>query len=149
MFTIQSGTKFVKVRYYSNPKDIFDVSISGQPNIYRTQKAAEQDLQRLSAWIDRKIAWTEQQIAATEVAIASAEAELAKQEAKLETLLDLPYRKVVKQVDSAKAAILRGQSAIACRKPSLRGYRADLARYTKLKSADAAVVCLQQMAVAA
>lgn len=149
MFTIQAGTKFVKVRYFIDPNDIFDVSISGQPNIYKTQRAAEQDLQRLSAWIDRKISWTEQQIADTERSIARAEAELVKQEAKLESLLDLPYRKVVKQVDSAKAAILRGQSAIACRKPSLRSYRADLSRYSKLKSAGASVVSLQQMAVAA
>lgn len=149
MFTIQAGTKFVRVRYYIDPNDIFDVSISGQPNIYRTQQAAKQDLQRLGTWIDSKIQWAEQQIASTEAAIARMEAEVVKQEAKLESLLDLPYREVVKRVDNARQVIERSQSAIASHKPSLRSYRADLSRYSKLKSAGAAIVNLQQVAVAA
>jgi len=74
---------------------------------------------------------------------------VVKQEAKLESLLDLPYREVFKRVDNARRAIEREKSAIACRKPSIRSYRADLARYSKLKSAGAAVVNLQQVAVAA
>ena len=147
MFTIQAGSKFVRVRYYIDPNEIFDFSISGQPNIYRTQKAAEQDLQRLNTWIDSRIQWTEQQIADTERSIARAEAELVKQEAKLESLLDLPYREVFKRVDNARRAIERSQSAISGRRPSIRSYRADLARYNKIKSAGSAVVSLQQSAV--
>ena len=148
MFTIQAGTKFVRVRYFIDPNEIFNVSISDQPNIYRTQQAAKQDLQRLDTWLDEKIQWAEQQIASTEAAIARAEAEVVKQEAKLESLLDLPYRQVVKQVDSAKRNIERERSSIDSHKPSLRSYRADLARYSKLKSAGAAVVSLQQTVVA-
>ena len=149
MFTIQAGTKFVRVRYFIDPNEIFNVSISDQPNIYRTQKAAEQDLQRLDTWLGEKIQWAEQTIASTEAAIARAEAELVKQEAKLESLMDLPYRQVVKRIDSAKQSIEREKSAIAGHKPSLRSWRADLSRYSKLKSAGAAVVNLQQVAVAA
>ena len=149
MFTIQAGTKFVRVRYYIDPNEIFNVSFSDQPNIYKTQRAAEQDLQRLDTWIDSKIQWAEQQIASTEAAIARAEAEVVKQEAKLESLLDLPYREVFKRVDNARQVIERSKSAIASHKPSLRSWRADFARYSKLKSAGAAVVNLQQAAVAA
>lgn len=149
MFTIQAGTKFVRVRYYIDPNEIFDVAISGQPNIYRTQQAAKQDLRRLDTWLDEKIQWAEQQIASTESAIARMEAQVVKQEAKLESLLDLPYREVFKRVDNAQQVIERSKSAIASHKPSLRSWRADLARYSKLKSAGASVASLQQTAVAA
>lgn len=148
MFTIQTGSKFVRVRYYSDPNKIFDVSISSQPNIYRTQKAAEQDLQRMSAWVTGQITWAKQRIADTERAIARAEAAVVKHEARLETLLDLPYRQVVKQVDSVKRSIERERSTIDSHKPSLRSYRADLARYTRMQATGAAVVTLQQTVVA-
>ena len=144
MYTIQTGSKFLKVEYYIKPDEVFNIKVSDTPKIYKTKAAAQTDLTRAADWLARQIDWAEKCIRDTEAEVVKNRKVVERLQAKLAGLLDLPFREVERQVATVRKSIARAESDIGCHNPSIRSFRQDLARYTKIRAAGAAVVGLLQ-----
>lgn len=144
MYAIQAGSKFIKVQYYIDPDKVYNVVVSENPNIYKSRVIADRDFQRMTEWLDRQIANAEKNIAGNTAAIAAADKEIDRLKVKFETMLDMPFREVEKQVDQTRRAISKNRGDIDSLNMSLRSYKQDLARYNRIKAAQPAVVLLQQ-----
>ncbi len=144
MYAIQSGSKFIKVDYYVDPNEVWNVVVTATPKTYKSRVVAERELQRMNEWLDHRIARAEEVIEGTEAFVAKNKKEVIRLEAKLEGLLDLPFREVEKKVEQVRKAIAKAGSEVGSSTPSIRSYKQDLARYQRIKSASAAVVLIRQ-----
>ena len=128
MYAIQNGSKFVKVsNYYAS------FSLTATPKTYKTRDAAKADLEKVSAQLERDIAHAQTVIENTAKSIEKARHDMVKLHAKLESLMDLPYRKVYGRVETTKRALERAEGIVRGETASLRSFRQDLARYERIR----------------
>jgi peptidoglycan hydrolase CwlO-like protein len=146
MHTIQFGDKFLRVNYYSNPNKVWSLTISNQPKIYESRQAADKDFQRMQTYLEESIISANNAIISAESAIHRCEREIERLNKKIAGLADLPYKDVHNNIRLAESKIKFYQNELATHKPTIRSYRSDLNRYTKLKASGAVVVNLQQKA---
>ena len=144
MYTIQTGSKFLKVEYYIKPDEVFTIKVSDTPKIYKTRASAQTDLTRAVDWLAKKIDWAEKSIRDAEAKVVKNRMVVESLQAKLAGLLDLPFRDVEQQVATVRKSIARAESNIDYHNPSIRSFRQDLARYNRIRTAGASVVGLQQ-----
>ena len=144
MFTIQTGSKFLKVEYYIKPDEVFNIKVSDTPKIYKTRASAQTDLTRAVDWLAKKIDSAEKSIRDAEAKVVKNRKVVESLQANLAGLLDLPFRDVEQQVATVRKSIARAESNIDYHNLSIRSFRQDLARYNRIRTAGASVVGLQQ-----
>lgn len=146
MYAIQSGNKFINVRYFCDPNEIFEFVVSASPKTYRSRTEADRDLQNMVGHLDQKIAWTTSSIKAAQRNKSRHIKEADRARALIQELEVRPYKEVHTQIESAKKRLARAETEAEYSLWS--DSQRDLARYERIKQAGLRVVKLQQTVVA-
>ena len=145
MYAIQSGNKFINVRYFCDPNEIFEFVVSAKPTTYRSRAEVDRDLNNMVGHLDHKIQHTKGAIADAKKAKTRYLREAERARALIQELEVRPYKEVHTQIESAKKRLDRAESEA---KYSIwADWERDLARYERIKQAGLRVVKLQQTVV--
>jgi hypothetical protein len=143
MYAIKSGTKFVKARFYLDPNEVFDFSISDEPKTYKTRAEAERVMKLVLDKIARSIRFYTEQIDSDSLKARKSQLKIYQLTEKLEELYTQPFKEVEQKVARVRKQI--SDAEWYTNNNSIRSWSRDLARVTRIGDTGLTVVKIQQV----
>ena len=142
MFAIQTGDKFLSVRYFLDPNEGFDTSITGKPKTWKTREEAETHLARARVYFAARMSHLSKIASESHKKAAQAQERVIKLKAELEVLVELPYNDVHVEVDRKRKELDRCESNALDESMVALDYTRAFKRFEKLADADYRVVTI-------
>ena len=143
MYAIQSGKKFLNARFFLDPNEVFELTVSGTPKTYKTRSEAERVAGLIREYVERSVANYTEMIKRDQTEVDRAEKDVARLEAQLADLIEQPYKEVVKKVPQVERKLEQARWKIES--SSVATATKDLRRMEQIRAAAAAVVKVQQV----
>lgn len=139
MYAIQTANSFVNLNGYGS------VSVSAKPVTYRTVAAANEAMATAVAEMNRVITNYTRYADNEQAKVDKAHKDIARLTAKLAELVELPYKDAVRKVETTQQAIKNAKWYLESN--SIRSYRREVARLSKVLEQGVKVVKLQTQTV--
>lgn len=138
MYAIQNGSKFVKARFFLDPNEVFEFSVSDEPKTYKTRAEAERVMGLVLDKMTRSLAAYQKMIDDESAKVSKSKKSLERLEAVLEDLYTQPYKAVEKKVAQTRKQIANAEWYI--KGNSVKSWSRDLARLERINQAGLSVV---------
>jgi hypothetical protein len=146
MFAIQSDGKFLNARFFIDPNRVFELTVSNTPKTYKTRSEVDRVKTLICEYVDGRINRIQKNIVSERAEVDRAEKNVVRLEARLDKLVEQPYKTVVKKIPQVKRQLEQAQQRV--KDNSVNSYKKDLRRLEQIRASGAAVVKMQQTAVA-
>lgn len=145
MYAIQTGDKFLSVRYFLDPVNVFDTAITGKPKGWKTQEEAETHLSRARAYFAAHVAHMNKIKAEAELRASRAVNCVNKLKAELEVLIERPYKEVHAEVDRKLKELNKREADSKHERNCAQDYARTAKKFEKLLAAEYRVVNVKQV----
>ena len=145
MFAIQAGEKFLSVRYFLDPENVFDTAITSKPKGWKSQGEAETHLSRARAYFAARLAHMNKITVDAELRASKADSRANKLKAELELLIEQPYKLVHAEVDRKLKELNRREAEAIAERDCAQDYARTAKKFQRLLDADYRVVAVKQV----
>ena len=145
MFAIQTGEKFLSVRYFLDPVNVFDTAISSKPKGWKTREEAETHLSRALAYFATRFAHMNKITVEAELRASKADSRANKLKAELELLIEQPYKDVHAEVDRKLKELNKREAEAIAERDSAQDYARTAKKFQRLLEAEYRVVAVKQV----
>ena len=145
MYAIQTGSKFLVVRYFIDPDKVFGTSISAKPKQWKTKEEAELHLKQARSYFAERIVHMKKIAQESCAKAAKAQARVVKLKEELELLIERPYKEVWEQVQRKLAELEKRERDAEVEGECAVDYSRTLKKFEKLAEAEFRVVAVRQM----
>ena len=142
MYAILNDRKFIRARFFLDPNEVFEFSVSDEPKHYKTRAEAERVMELVKAKIARSTKFYTEQIAKESAKAEQSARDIVKLKARLEELYAQPFKLVEKKVAETRKKIESAEWYV--KSNSVKSWGRDLARLERISRAGLRVVKIQQ-----
>lgn len=142
MFAIKSGVKFIRAKFFLDPHEVYDFSLSDEPKTYKQRSEADRIAvlvrERIVKLLARYTEYVENETRRRDESLRKVE----KLQARLAELYLQPYGEVEKKVANTRKAIEAAEWYI--KNNSIRSWTRDISRLERIRAGGVSVVKIQQ-----
>lgn len=147
MYAIINDRKFIRARFFLDPNEVFEFSVSDEPKVYKTRAEAERVLDLVLAHIGQRMKFYTEQIDSETHKARKAQEKIDRLTERLEDLYTQPYKQVEQKVAQTRKQIESAEWYT--RSNSIKSWSRDLARLTRIGNTGLSVVKIQQTVILA
>ena len=142
MYAILNDRKFIRARFFLDPNEVFEFSVSDEPKYYKTRTEAERVLGLVEAKIAKSTKFYTEQIAKESAKADKSAKEIIRLQGRLEELYEQPFKDVERKVAQVRKQIESAEWYV--KSNSVKSWGRDLARLARISKAGLRVVKIQQ-----
>ena len=142
MYAIKSGTKFIRARFFLDPNEVFEFSLSNEAKTYKTQQEAERVMKLVLDKIARSIEFYTEQIDSESLKARKSQEKIDRLTEQLEELYTQPFKQVEQKVAKVRKQI--SDAEWYTKNNSIKSWSRDLAYVTRIGNTGLSVVKIQQ-----
>lgn len=147
MFAIQTNDKFLAVRYFLYPDEVFDTAITGKPKLWKTQEEADMHLSRAIAYFKEELARANKIVVDAKCLAIKADKRIIKLKAELDMLVERPYKDVHKEINRKQKELIKREEETIRMRDFVKQYTRSAKKFQLLLAANYNVVAIDTVAV--